>query len=601
MGTVYIGGGCTLQALEHYPRKGNVIRICPVTRRNLHHSGLDDDEHNFYFSFDSKKDLDTWKAAIDMELSRGGREKADATIEQWSSATRGGARKESSRVSIGDDINVLPLAPVEPRPESPASSERASSYLLASDALFKSNTDSSFGLTRRKGFFSVDEIVKCHNSDVVHPLHCARCRVDPIAGFAYTCVACEGFTLCGQCFHDEDHDPRHLFLVAPDIEGESLRITASMEGALSPFLTVELLAFEALFRLIGGHFDGEVTAAISKRRLLTFWRRSGVPEKLFISEKDLAALCRDPSVVSFPEFMFLVRNKLGSPSSFLGMCGDQFPRGFADRCRKEPHAVQKEHIDYAFARLSAMIRGAAASGPEEASAASCREFNHTLKDIVGASKGHTPFSHLDRAALHLLLGSCSNVCRVSPDLEVVPLRLHHLLVQRTLQRFRLPGEQCTDSAVETIVSKYALQFSSSAESHAPDTSRNYDEPVVLVSQVISSLETLWSRLSEEVDVPQLELLKPLDDHTLSEVVNHVLLYDLREGFGYYTSQPETIHPNSCDECFATPIVGYRFHCTVCDNYDLCLRCSKCRSHSHPLIRLPGGSTTSLTTPPSVSN
>lgn len=42
---------------------------------------------------------------------------------------------------------------------------------------------------------------------------------------------------------------------------------------------------------------------------------------------------------------------------------------------------------------------------------------------------------------------------------------------------------------------------------------------------------------------------------------------------------------SCDGCNAAPIIGQRYHCETCGNYDLCAACEK-KGHDHPLKLIP---------------
>jgi hypothetical protein len=53
-------------------------------------------------------------------------------------------------------------------------------------------------------------------------------------------------------------------------------------------------------------------------------------------------------------------------------------------------------------------------------------------------------------------------------------------------------------------------------------------------------------------------------------------------------QPQEIHPGIwCDECQQRPIVGPRFKCQVCPDYDLCGDCkSKCAHTAHPFAPVP---------------
>lgn len=48
-----------------------------------------------------------------------------------------------------------------------------------------------------------------------------------------------------------------------------------------------------------------------------------------------------------------------------------------------------------------------------------------------------------------------------------------------------------------------------------------------------------------------------------------------------------IHKNiNCNNCGAIPIIGSRYKCSVCLNYDFCQICEKTTPHSHPFIKIP---------------
>ena len=52
------------------------------------------------------------------------------------------------------------------------------------------------------------------------------------------------------------------------------------------------------------------------------------------------------------------------------------------------------------------------------------------------------------------------------------------------------------------------------------------------------------------------------------------------------SQCSTIHSDiKCNNCGACPIIGYRYKCLECPNYNLCDECEKIVSHEHNFIRL----------------
>ena len=51
-----------------------------------------------------------------------------------------------------------------------------------------------------------------------------------------------------------------------------------------------------------------------------------------------------------------------------------------------------------------------------------------------------------------------------------------------------------------------------------------------------------------------------------------------------TSQKYVWSRYTCDGCDTKPIVGNRFHCTVCEDFDFCENCEKNNQHGHPFKR-----------------
>ena len=41
----------------------------------------------------------------------------------------------------------------------------------------------------------------------------------------------------------------------------------------------------------------------------------------------------------------------------------------------------------------------------------------------------------------------------------------------------------------------------------------------------------------------------------------------------------------CDGCGMLPIKGYRFKCTICEDYNLCENCEEKPGHNHPLLKI----------------
>ena len=54
----------------------------------------------------------------------------------------------------------------------------------------------------------------------------------------------------------------------------------------------------------------------------------------------------------------------------------------------------------------------------------------------------------------------------------------------------------------------------------------------------------------------------------------------------FSSLNTTTHPNiECDKCGIFPIVGVRYKCCVCKNFDFCERCEEQVDHEHPFIKI----------------
>lgn len=51
-------------------------------------------------------------------------------------------------------------------------------------------------------------------------------------------------------------------------------------------------------------------------------------------------------------------------------------------------------------------------------------------------------------------------------------------------------------------------------------------------------------------------------------------------------KPQVIHHHvTCDECGASPIVGIRYKCVVCPNFDICETCEVKSTHDHPFLKI----------------
>jgi hypothetical protein len=599
-GIVYLPG-MTHDHLKHYPSVRNVLKICPRVRRNLHHVATSDDDDNFYFSFEREDELTEWVNKFKEEALR-------AENSEHFLCSDDDDDTKALKIRINDKTGAALLRDRDTDGgQTDVVSELNETLTDASLSLaMRSQADSAARRTqrdphslsdlKRKSFFASSEVAKCHNSDVVHHHHCVSCKMAPIYGFMYTDVSKENVNLCGNCFREGDFDPRQLFLVSPDVEGECLRLQPSIEGSSKTFRAVELVVLESMFRVIGGDMDGALTKPISKRRMISFWRNSGVDEHLSITEKDLLTLCRHHSTIAFEEFVFLVRCRLNLTSAVAAAVEKPEESPPSSGLPMAAHWPSLSPVAAAVERLAAMLRAAQRGRDIVAYRAAMQELR--------ADASNRAFSLLERAALNVLV---SSVAFDVPELgAVVPVQLLELIFERLVMLAEeLTAGGASPSAVQQLCSGFSaytvheldadLAVSASGSALITGNNKNCGQRVVPVSDVEGAVEFEWIRMGLDKqhtdrggDGNRTALLA--NSHRLCDVLENVLCYELGQGLGFYTQQPETIHALGCNICGSLPIVGFAFKCTVCLDYDLCLRCFQEVPHErhHTFTRFPGG-------------
>ncbi len=48
---------------------------------------------------------------------------------------------------------------------------------------------------------------------------------------------------------------------------------------------------------------------------------------------------------------------------------------------------------------------------------------------------------------------------------------------------------------------------------------------------------------------------------------------------------KVVHDAKCDICESYPIIGIRYKCAVCEDYDVCENCELKLIHNHPFIKI----------------
>ena len=79
--------------------------------------------------------------------------------------------------------------------------------------------------------------------------------------------------------------------------------------------------------------------------------------------------------------------------------------------------------------------------------------------------------------------------------------------------------------------------------------------------------------------------------SLIAVQLQTLAFEQLKDQGFYLNAILYFHCR-CDDCRMFPIVGMRYKCRVCEDFDFCEACFKSKKHKHPFSRIaePGKST-----------
>ena len=86
------------------------------------------------------------------------------------------------------------------------------------------------------------------------------------------------------------------------------------------------------------------------------------------------------------------------------------------------------------------------------------------------------------------------------------------------------------------------------------------------------------------------IMKELEAQS-KDVFTNLLKSDELPAAEQSTSEAEAVHANvSCDGCGIAPIVGLRYKCSVCKNFDYCAKCEERLGHEHAFLKInqPGG-------------
>mmetsp|Transcript_17132 Transcript_17132/g.17022 ORF Transcript_17132/g.17022 Transcript_17132/m.17022 type:complete len:242 (-) Transcript_17132:594-1319(-) len=90
------------------------------------------------------------------------------------------------------------------------------------------------------------------------------------------------------------------------------------------------------------------------------------------------------------------------------------------------------------------------------------------------------------------------------------------------------------------------------------------------------------------EIPQIIAKSEFDwvfDDKWNGYVKDIVRTELEKTMGYKTSEGTIWENYTCGGCGKSPIIGARYHCTVCSDLDYCGLCEDTLKHPHPFLKL----------------
>ena len=106
----------------------------------------------------------------------------------------------------------------------------------------------------------------------------------------------------------------------------------------------------------------------------------------------------------------------------------------------------------------------------------------------------------------------------------------------------------------------------------------------MIRKINDKTKQLMNIYKSKYDKKEKDLNEKIEE--ISSKINKSQLENNNKSISFF----DTIHKGiMCKKCFLNPIIGYRYKCSVCDDFDLCSKCelenSITRDHPHDFIKI----------------
>ena len=93
---------------------------------------------------------------------------------------------------------------------------------------------------------------------------------------------------------------------------------------------------------------------------------------------------------------------------------------------------------------------------------------------------------------------------------------------------------------------------------------------------------------EKYSIKKIEEKEKLEDEKEENIIENIINTKIGNKKEESEDEKEVIHKNvRCDGCKKYPIIGIRYKCTICHNFDYCEECEKKfnEEHNHPFLKI----------------
>lgn len=166
-----------------------------------------------------------------------------------------------------------------------------------------------------------------------------------------------------------------------------------------------------------------------------------------------------------------------------------------------------------------------------------------------------------------------------------------ILFESGMNKVRIEIQECSedfyDHTQEIVIEQEPVK---NAEEKEVVPKVEVQEPVPEVQEeapsFVSEVKSIDDSISEKLSKMMPDIISKIKEQVMTESKIRSSSKTMEEIQPKIETNSQVVHAHvTCDECHASPIVGIRYKCVVCPNFDVCESCEAKSTHAHPFLKI----------------